>query len=229
MANEKILVVEDDPSILELLKLTLANAGYPAIYTAENGERGLELAQKFLPDLILLDLMLPGIDGLTVCRKLKAAEGTQSIPIIMLTAKAEENDIVLGLELGASDYITKPFSHKILIARVRAQLRGTAESAQSTEIRYQNLVVNPELHSAKLDGEELELTLSEFEILKLLAAHPGRVYTRNQIITQVRGDDYPVTGRAIDVQIVNLRRKLGTWGEHIETIRGIGYRLSLGV
>ncbi len=228
MANEKILVVEDEPSIRELIRLTLNSAGYSAIYEAENGERGLETARKFQPDLILLDLMLPGIDGLSVCRKLKAEEETRRIPIIMLTAKAEEEDVVLGLELGASDYITKPFSRKILIARVRTQLRELGESAEDVEIRRAGLVINTELHSARLNGEELELTVSEFEILKLFASHPGRVYTRNQIIIQVRGDDYPVTERAIDVQIVNLRRKLGEWGGNIETIRGVGYRLRPG-
>ncbi len=228
--NEKILIVEDEPGIRELVRLALEGAGYSAIYEAGDGEHGLELARRHQVDLVLLDLMLPGIDGLTVCRKLKADEETRGIPIIMLTAKSEESDVVLGLEMGAVDYITKPFSRKILVARVRAQLRDVAEGGSSNEIRYAGLVINDEIHSAKLDGEELDLTVSEFAMLRLLAAHPGRVYTRGQIIQRIKGDDYPVTERAVDVQIVNLRRKLGLWGaENIETIRGVGYRLKSGV
>ncbi len=228
MANEKILIVEDEPAIRELLKMALNEAGYKTLYEAEDGEKALEMVHRYQPDLILLDLMLPGIDGLTVCRKLKSSEDTARIPVIMLTAKSEESDIVLGLEMGAGDYITKPFSRKILVARVRAQLRDTAEAAASTEIRRGDLVLNVEFHSVKLSGEEVELTHGEFELLRLLASHPGRVYTRNQIIQKIRGDGYPVTERAVDVQIVNLRRKLETWGaEHIETIRGVGYRLKM--
>ncbi len=228
--NEKILIVEDEPGIRELVRLALEGAGYSMIYEAGDGESGLKLAHRHQVDLVLLDLMLPGIDGLTVCRKLKSNEETRRIPIIMLTAKSEESDVVLGLELGAADYITKPFSRKILVARVRAQLREVADESDSTEIRYSGLVISDELHCARLDGSELELTFSEFAILRLLAAHPGRVYTRGQIIQRIKGEDYPVTERAVDVQIVNLRRKLGAWGaEKIETIRGVGYRLKPGV
>ncbi len=225
MAQEKILLIEDEAEIRELIKLALEAAGYTTIYEADNGEDGLGLARSRQPDLILLDLMLPGMDGLTVCRKLKIAEETRNIPIVILSAKSEESDVVLGLEMGAGDYITKPFNRKILAARVRAQLRNISEQENSIEIRCHGLVINQELHSAKLDGEELELTRSEFDILNLLAGHAGRVYTRNQIITRIKGDDYPVTERAIDVQIVNLRRKLGAWGTNIETVRGVGYRL----
>ena len=226
MANEKILVVEDEDAIRELLTFTLQNAGFSHIEGAANGEEGLVRARSWQPDLIILDLMLPGIDGLTVCRKLKTNEETRNIPIIMLTAKSEESDVVLGLELGAADYITKPFSRKILIARVRAQLRRSAELEESDEIRYNGLLINTESYSVKLNGEGVELTISEFEILKLFAAHPGRVYTRGQIIKAIKGDDYPVTERAIDVQIVNIRRKIGTWGTNIETVRGVGYRMA---
>lgn len=225
MANKKILLIEDEAPIRELVKMTLQAAGYSAIYESEDGEQGLKSARTHQPDLILLDLMLPGIDGLTVCRKLKTDENTHNIPIIMLTAKSEESDIVLGLEMGANDYITKPFSRKVLIARVRAQLRKMSEIEATNEIRRAGLVINIERHTAKLSGTELDLTLSEFEILRLFASHPGRVYTRNQIISKIKGDDYPVTDRAIDVQIVNLRRKLGVWGGNVETIRGVGYRL----
>ena len=230
MANEKILIVEDEPSIRELVKMALEDAGFSAVYEAGDGETALQEVRRVQPDLILLDLMLPGIDGLTVCRKLKSEEDTRHIPIIMLTAKSEESDVVLGLEMGACDYITKPFSRKILAARVRAQLRNQTEAASGNEIRRPGLVINETLHSVKINGVEVELTRSEFAILLLFAAHPGRVYTRNQIILKIKGEDYPVTERAVDVQIVNLRRKLGEWGaENIETIRGIGYRLRTGV
>lgn len=230
MANDKILIVEDESAIRELIKLALTGAGYSNVYEAADGEQALELANRILPDLILLDWMLPGIDGLTVCRKLKSAPETTHIPVIMLTAKSEESDVVLGLEMGAEDYIAKPFSRKILIARVRARLRDVSEAGAAAEFRCGPLVVNDELHSARLDGAELDLTRGEFELLKLFAEHPGRVYTRDRIIRRIKGDGYPVTERAVDVQIVNLRRKLGSWGaENIETIRGVGYRLRTGV
>lgn len=228
MANEKILIVEDDESIRDLIELTLKTEGYASVYTASNGADAIKMAEKYLPNLILLDIMMPIMDGLTVCSKLKKSENCRNIPIIMLSAKSEESDIVLGLELGANDYITKPFSRKILIARIRTQLRQVINQVESSEIRYLNLVINSEIHSAKLDGVELDLTLSEFEILRLFASHVGRVYTRNQIINRLKGDDYPVTERAIDVQIVNLRRKLGEFGSYIETIRGIGYKMKSG-
>lgn len=228
MANEKILIVDDEPAIRELVRLALESAGYTALYEAGDGESALKLARQYQVELILLDLMLPGVDGLTVCRKLQNDETTRNIPIIMLTAKSEESDIVLGLEMGATDYITKPFSRKVLVARVRARLRQQTDSADATEIRCEGFAINSERYVATCDGATLDLTRSEFEILKLLAAHPGRVYTRNQIIAKVKGDDYPVTERAIDVQIVNLRRKLGSRGDVIETVRGVGYRFRGG-
>ena len=228
MANERILVIEDEEAIRELVVLALESAGYHTVMSAANGEDGLKLAQVHLPDLVILDLMLPGIDGLEVCRQLKNNELTKAIPVIILSAKSDESDVVLGLELGAADYVTKPFSRKILVARVRAQLRQLSEQEDSSEKRHNGLVINDELHSAKLNGENLELTYSEFAIMKLFAAHPGRVFTRNQIINRVKRDGYPVTERAIDVQIVNLRSKLGEWGANIDTVRGVGYRLKSG-
>ena len=225
MSSEKILIIEDEEPISELIKLTLESGGFSNIITAFDGETGLAAARAQLPDLILLDLMLPGIDGLSVCRRLKHDDTTKNIPVIMLTAKSEESDIVVGLELGASDYIVKPFSRSILIARIRAQLRKFTESGNSDEIRYNELLINRELHLVRLGEEHLELTVTEFEILALFASHPGRVYTRNQIVSKIKGDDYPVTDRAIDVQIVNLRRKLGVFGANIETVRGVGYRM----
>ena len=225
MSSEKILIIEDEEPISELIKLTLESGGFSNIITAFDGETGLAAARAQLPDLILLDLMLPGIDGLSVCRRLKHDDTTKNIPVIMLTAKSEESDIVVGLELGASDYIVKPFSRSILIARIRAQLRKFTESGNSDEIRYNELLINRELHLVRLGEEHLELTFTEFEILALFASHPGRVYTRNQIVSKIKGDDYPVADRAIDVQIVNLRRKLGVFGANIETVRGVGYRM----
>ena len=222
----KILIAEDESSIRELVRMALEEANLTEIIEAENGKDALKKAERYQPSLILLDWMMPEMDGLSVCRTLKMQEHTRNIPIIMLTAKSEESDIVLGLEMGAIDYITKPFSRKVLVARVRAHLREQTEQTAITEIRRGALLINQDQHYCKLDGANIDLTFSEFEILTMLAKHPGRVYTRNQIIQNIKGDGYPVTERSVDVQIVNLRKKLGTWGsECIETIRGIGYRL----
>ncbi len=223
--NRKILIVEDEAPIRELVKLTLESAGFTSVAEAPDGESALLQVKQNPPDLILLDLMLPGMDGLEVCRRLKSGEEWKRIPVIMLTAKSEESDIVLGLELGAGDYITKPFSRKVLIARIRTQLRNTAKTPDTGEYFYNGLAINPETRFAKLQETELTLTHGEFDLLFLFATHPGRVYTRNQIISGVKGDGYPVTARAVDVQILNLRRKLGVWGANIETIRGVGYRM----
>ena len=222
----KILIADDEPSIRELVRMALEEANLTEIIEAENGRDTIEKAAHFQPSLILLDWMMPEMDGLSVCRTLKMQENTRNIPIIMLTAKSEESDIVLGLEMGAVDYITKPFSRKILIARVRAHLREQSEQSSAFEIRRGSLLINTEQYYCKLDGENIDLTFSEFEILSHFAKHPGRVYTRNQIIQRIKGDGYPVTERSVDVQIVNLRKKLGEWGtKNIETIRGIGYRM----
>lgn len=227
MAKEKILIVEDEEDIRELVKYNLEREGFGDIRAVETGEEGIAAVKNFTPDLILLDLMLPGIDGLTVCRKLKSNEKTEHVPVIMLTAKSEEADVVVGLEMGADDYITKPFSNKVLLARVRSVLRraqGQEKVDTGDVIRRGNLVITPGKRETLLDGQQLELTFSEFEILLLLARRPGWVFTRNQIVNEVKGSDYPVTERAIDVQIVGLRKKLGSAGKKIETIRGVGYR-----
>ena len=227
MTNKTILIIDDEEPIRELLKLTLQSAGFDSILEASNGEDGLALATRYMPDLILLDLMLPGMDGLSVCRRLKSSPDTRMIPIIMLTAKSDESDIVVGLEMGANDYITKPFSRKVLTARIRAQFRIVEQQDQSSVLQVAGLSINKDQHRVSVSGESVSLTFSEFEILLLFAEHPGRVFTRGQIIRRIKGEDYPVTDRAVDVQIVNLRRKLGEWGAaHIETIRGIGYRLT---
>ena len=224
MAKENILVVEDEEDIQELVSYNLNREGYVTICVG-TGEEGLEKIRQTMPDLVLLDLMLPGLDGLRVCKILKNDTKTAHIPIIMVSAKGEEADIVAGLEMGADDYITKPFSTKVLIARVRSVLRrGEAEEETGKVIKRKDLVINPGRREVLLKGTQLTLTFSEFEILQLLAKKPGWVYTRNQIVNDVKGDDYPVTERAIDVQIVGLRKKMGKCGDYIETIRGVGYR-----
>lgn len=225
MSKERILIVEDDESIRELLAMTLAASGYGDVVTAADGNEGLSEARACHPDLILLDLMLPYIDGLTICSVLKGDEATRHIPIIMITARNSEADIIKGLDMGANDYITKPFSRQVLLARIRTQLRGYEEKLEAEEYAYGGLVLNSALHSVTLDGVGIELTAGEFTLLQLFLKHPGRVFTRSQIVAMTKGDNYPVTERAIDVQLVSLRRKLGALGSSIETVRGVGYRL----
>lgn len=225
MAKERILAVDDEEDILELLKFNLEREGYQVTCVA-SGEDALRSVRESHPDIVLLDLMLPDIDGLEITKALKNDPGTKSIPILMLTAKGEEADIVTGLELGADDYITKPFSPRILIARVRAVLRRKTEKItdDSDITKIHNLVIHPGRREVLVDGEKVDLTFTEFGILYCLARRPGWVFTRFQIVDAVRGDDYPVTDRSVDVQIVGLRKKLGKAGEHIETVRGVGYR-----
>lgn len=223
MANV-ILVVEDEESIRTLITLNLQAAGY-TVEEAKDGTQALEKVKAVKPDLVLLDWMLPGLDGLDVLRSLKADPAFATLPVIMLTAKSEEHDIVLGLEMGAVDYITKPFSNKVLIARIRSILRRGDAAPPEENIRYAGLVLTPGQRRAELDGAELSLTAGEFDVLALLAARPGHVYTRSQIVARTKGEDYPVTDRAVDVQIVALRRKLGIFGERLETVRGVGYRM----
>lgn len=227
MPKENILVVEDEEDILELVKYNLAKEGY-RVSAVATGEAGLKATRSNLPDLVLLDIMLPGIDGLEVCKILKNDSKTQNIPIIMLTAKGEESDIVTGLEIGADDYLPKPFSPKVLIARVRTILRRKAKAdvKDNATIRVHNIVIDPGRHSVTVAGKSVDLTLTEFLILHLLARHPGWVFSRYQIVNEIRGEEAIVTDRAVDVQIVGLRRKLGAAGELIETIRGVGYKLT---
>ncbi len=225
MPKERILVVDDEEDILELVRYNLAKEGYHVAGTL-SGEEALRKARTEAFDLIVLDLMLPGIDGLEVTKKLKANEKTQNIPIVMLTAKGEEADIVTGLELGADDYITKPFSPRVLIARVRAALRRMTVKAEdkTADIQVHELEIHPGRRSVLTNGNPVDLTYTEFQILYILARRPGWVFTRSQIVDAVRGDDYPVTDRSVDVQIVGLRKKLGPHGKYIETVRGVGYR-----
>jgi two-component system alkaline phosphatase synthesis response regulator PhoP len=225
VAKGKILVVDDEEDILELLRFNLSREGCQ-VFCASSGEEALRLVQSEIPDLIVLDLMLPGIDGLEVTRWLKSDPNTKHLPIVMLTAKGEEADIVTGLELGADDYVTKPFSPRILVARVRAVLRRKVkESPEDTSvIRIHDLIIDPRRHEVLVNGEPVVLTFTEFGILNYMARRPGWVFTRFQIVDAVKGEDYPVTDRSVDVQIVGLRKKLGPAGKYIETVRGVGYR-----
>jgi len=225
MAARTILAVDDEEDILELLDYNLSKEGYRVLRVA-SGEKALDIASSEKPDLIILDLMLPGLDGLDVCRKLKVDRNTSGIPIVMLTAKGEEADIVLGLELGAEDYVTKPFSPRVLVARVRAVLRRQAKTVvdEDAQIKINEIEIHPGRHEVFVTGKPVELTFTEYQILSFLARRPGWVFTRYQIVEAVRGEDYAVTDRSVDVQIVGLRKKLGNSGSHIETVRGVGYR-----
>ena len=227
--NKNILVVEDDPDIKELISFNLSNQGHQ-VFEANNGELGIEKAREKLPDLILLDLMLPGIHGLDVCRIIKADQETKDIPIIIVTAMGQEEDIVKGLETGADDYITKPFSIKVLLARVSALLRRSFEEYDQDSdksLLINGISIKPILREVRVEDKVIDnLTFSEFQILYLLAGHPGWVFTRYQIIDKIRGDNYPVTDRSVDFQIVGLRKKLGDAGKLIRTVRGVGYRFT---
>jgi len=225
--SDLILVVDDEVDILELVCYNLEESGYHTI-RVETGEEAIEQVRKTHPDLIILDLMLPGINGLEVCRILKNDQSTGGIPIIMLTARGEESDIVTGLELGADDYITKPFSPRVLLARINAVIRrprSIGQDKRKETLTYENISISPGRRQVRVDDTKIELTFTEFEILHLLLRHPGWVFTRNQIVDQVRGDNYPVTDRSVDFQIVGLRKKLGDAGDLIETVRGVGYRI----
>ena len=225
MAKEKILIVEDEEDIQELLRFNLAKEGYQ-VTAVGTGEDGVKSAQDETPDVILLDLMLPKMDGLEVCRLLKGNPLTANIAILMLTAKGEETDVVTGLEVGADDYITKPFSPKVVVARVRNVLRRKTRQPidDSTVIQTKEMVIHPGRHELTIKGKLVELTYTEFRLLQFLARRPGWVFTRQQIVDAVRGEDYPVTDRSVDVQIVGLRKKLGVHGKCVETVRGVGYR-----
>jgi len=226
--KHKILVIEDEDDIRELIAFNL-ELNNMDVLKAKNGEQGIEIAEKEHPDIIILDLMLPGIDGFEVCRHLKRNPATQDITVIMLTAKAEDPDVVTGLEIGADDYITKPFSPRILIARINATLRrkssGGSEQSVPMKLKVHNIVIDIPRHEVYVNGEFVNLSVTEFEILKFLASTPGWVFSRNQIIGAVKGANSPITLRSVDVQILGLRKKLGNQGRFIETIRGVGYRI----
>jgi len=230
MARETVLVVDDEEDILELVKYNLAKEGFTVVAVA-SGEDALAATRTKQPDAVVLDLMLPGLDGLEVCRRMKSDPTMRHIPIVMLTAKGTEADIVTGLELGASDYVTKPFSPRVLTARVRAVLRREDESTDDGGVMHvRELVIHPGRHEVLAGGGPVNLTATEFRILVFLARRPGWVFTRQQIVDAAQGDDVYVadrfvTDRSVDVHIVSLRRKLGSCGAYIETVRGVGYRL----
>ena len=222
----RILVVDDEDDLLELVRYNLAKEGYD-VACVGSGEEALKVARKDPPDLIVLDLMLPAVDGLEVCRRLKGDARTREVPIVMLTAKSEEGDMIAGLDRGADDYIAKPFSPRVLTARIKALLRrhdAKRQAEAELTIEVHELVINPGRHEATLAGRLLELTYTEFALLLFLARRPGWAYTRPQIVDAVKGEDYPVTERSVDVQIAGLRKKLGASGSYIETVRGVGYR-----
>lgn len=225
MNKETLLVVDDEEDILELVRYNLAREGY-AVLCAASGEEALGIIAAEKIDLLILDLMLPGMDGLELTRRLKSGSSHSELPIVMLSARGEEADIVAGLELGADDYVTKPFSPRVLIARVRSVLRRRTRPQADGNDRLQihDLVIHPGRRSVTMAGEPLDLTFTEFQVLAFLARRPGWVFTRTQIVDAVHGEDYPVTDRSVDVQIVGLRKKMGAAGRYIETVRGVGYR-----
>jgi two-component system phosphate regulon response regulator PhoB len=226
MSGEHILIVEDEEDIADLLEYNLNRQGYAPLSVA-TGEDGLAQARETTPDLVLLDLMLPGLSGIEVCRRLKGDPATAAIPVIMLTAKGEEEDVVAGFDAGADDYVTKPFRPKILLARVKAVLRrGAARPVRANEIlELGEIALHPGRHEVTVAGQPVDLTRTEFRILQFLVSRPGWVFTRGQIVRAVHGDDYPVTGRSVDVQVAALRRKLEGSGSLIQTVRGVGYKI----
>lgn len=231
MPKETIMVVEDEVDIQELIKFNLEKEGYKVV-CAESAEQAEKKMTSKAPDAVLLDLMLPGVDGLTFCRKLKSDPRTKGIPVIMLTAKSEESDVVCGLEVGADDYMIKPFSPRVLLARVRAMFRrhdAAAATADVVELKRGKILLNTMKHEVTIAGKAVELTSSEFKMLSFLMQRPGIVFSRDQIVDAVHGQDYPVTDRSVDVQIVGLRKKMGSASDYIETVRGFGYRFSSDV
>ena len=229
MGKATILVIEDDPDIRELLSFSLSKEGW-SLVMAEDGEKGLLALPSANPDCIVLDILLPGMDGLEVLRKLKSDPLRRKIPVIMTTAKGDESDVVAGLELGADDYVVKPYSPKVLTARIRAALRRTMDMPNhpfgvETILAKGDIRLDSGRHDVRVKERKVDLSATEFAILEFFLRNPGWVFSRSQIIDAVKGRDYPVTDRAVDVQILSLRRKLGEGGEEIETVRGVGYRI----
>ena len=226
MTQERILVIEDEPDILEMMRYNLDREGY-RVSTVMNGEDGYERAQKDAPDLVLLDLMMPGLDGLEVCRRLKADPVTRGIRIVMVTAKGDESDIVLGLGLGADDYVPKPFSPKELVARVKAVLRRAPlreESTSRERMMFGKVLIDAGRHRVLVEDQDVAFTATEFRLLHFLATHPGRIFTRDHLLSRIIEDAAVVGERNIDVHVRSIREKLGAYRDLIETVRGVGYR-----
>ena len=223
--KDVILVVDDEEDIRELVRYNLSKSGY-TVMAAGTGEEALQIAHEVRPMLVVLDIMLPGIDGLEVCRRLKSDATLSKTPIVMISALGEEKDVVAGLELGADDYVAKPFSPSVLLARVKSVIRrvGSSPVADDATLAIEGLKVNPTRREVHVRDDLVELTNTEFKLLHFLMRQPGVVFTRTQIVDGVHGDDYPVTDRSVDVQVVGLRKKLGEIGALIETVRGVGYR-----
>jgi len=226
----RILIIEDEPDIQTVLRYNLEKEGHQVVVVA-NGDDGLHEARRSPYDLVLLDLMLPDRDGLEICRQMRSRDATSHIPIIMVTAKGEESDVVVGLGLGADDYVTKPFRVKELMARVKARLlraRDAANDAERKRIEIDGLVVDPVRHRVTVDGAAVNVTLTEFKLLYYLASHPGVAYGRYDLLDNVGGDGDAVTDRTVDVHVRNLRNKIRPYDELVETVRGVGYRFSDG-
>ena len=227
MGKANVLIIEDDQYIQEMLSLSFGSEGWKLLM-AKTGEEGLDILGKEKIDCIILDIMLPGMDGFKALKRIRAFEGpNRNIPVIMATARGEEADIVTGLELGADDYVVKPYSPKVLCARIRAALRRVEEGrddAEKTVFQAGELILDADKHEAYNGKTLLDLSATEFSLLKHFLSHQDMVFSRNQIISSIHGDDYPVTDRSVDVQIMSLRRKLAAAGSRIETIRGVGYR-----
>jgi two-component system phosphate regulon response regulator PhoB len=223
--KKTIFVVDDEKDIRDIIAFNLKNQGY-YVETYESGELLLEKIQKVIPDLIVLDLMLPGKDGLDVCKEIRKNSSSANIPVLILTAKTDDTDQIIGLELGADDYVTKPFSPRVLLARVKALLRrNTTTLSNQSSVTINNLLMDNEKRAAEYYEQEIALSRTEFDILMLLASNPGIVFSRPSIIEKVKGDDYPVTNRSVDVQITGIRKKLAEFGpDPVETVRGVGYR-----
>jgi DNA-binding response OmpR family regulator len=226
MPKTTLLVIEDDPDIVELLRYNLEREGF-RVLVATDGEHGLADATKQQPDLVLLDLMLPGLDGLEVCRRLRTHDATRGIPVLILTAKGEETDVVIGLEMGADDYLTKPFSPRELLARVRALLRRAQRGAEEpgrTRIELHGLVLDSTRHEVLNGGGPVPLTRAEFRLLWTLAQRPGRVYSRNELVDEITAGEAVIIDRNVDVHVSSIRKKLGDAGRCIATVRGVGYK-----
>jgi len=220
-----VLVIDDEPELVKLLDYNLTKAGY-LVLSAKDGENGLGAARKHSPDAIILDVMMPGLDGWEVCKRLRTDPSTSAIPILMLTAKAEEGDRVLGLELGADDYVTKPFGVRELLARVKALLRRSEIATASPEVvKSGKIVIDSSRRTVTVAGKPVALTATEFNLLKSLAEKEGRVISREDLLSLARGDDVAVMDRTVDVHVAALRKKLGKQGDMIETVRGVGYRM----
>jgi two-component system phosphate regulon response regulator PhoB len=228
MAKQKIVAIEDEPDILEIIRYNLEKEGYEFVGETD-GEEGLSLVRRVLPDLVLLDVMLPGIDGLEICRRLKYEAATREIPVIMVTARSEESDIVLGLEVGADDYLSKPFGPRELVARVRAVLRRgkiPLDDDDHKRVVFDRLSIDPARHEVVCDGVKLELTATEFRLLYFLASNPGRVFSRQRLVKEAIGEDVYILDRNIDVHVRAIRKKLGEGKDYILTVRGVGYRFA---